>query len=712
MSLLKCTSLLANTLLVAGLIALGSSRAGAQDLAWEQLPGPPGGGVYALHRLPEGRFVARVDGRVFRSDDDGRSWHDVSPPTPDVATLTADADGVLFASDWFENSVARAQRGVFRSTDGGATWTPLQIDPSVAWVYTFLGGSNGYVFAATDQGLFRSNDQGQTWSRIEALAATRLDAVATNAIGAVAVLEEHKIYLSEDDGATWHAPISPPEDPAITRIAVRGDLTLYGWSASVGLLHRSTDGGLTWMTFDPGVEAGNALLIASCGKSEDYYATSFKTYRTDDLGATWEEVAIPFLHIISCARTEKGELLVGTGRGVYRQAGADWEVSSQGMTMSFVNSLIEGPDGELYAGGYFGDLWRSDDGGQTWALRSSDIGEIILHNVSVSPLEKDILAAVVSGEGFRSMDGGLTWEALPLGKLKVAFFTNQGTLLTVGSEMFRSVDKGETWTAIDFAPSSTFALNQIGGTLYAATADGIYVSIDDGLTWQLLGLQGQTISAVAVRGPNLYASVENLDADITSPQGIIYHSNDGGETWTEVLFLRFAPTSMVLAPDGSVYASGRIRSVLRSTDDGNTWEWVSTGLPDPDSTGTRTLVLHSDGYLYVGTFGRGVFRTTDLVRLDADAPLPAAATQARIEAAFPNPFRTRTTLTFTLAHPGLVTLTVYDALGRRMRTLAAQWYGAGSHALTWNASDLPGGVYFCRLTTERSSDIRAVTLIR
>jgi len=65
---------------------------------------------------------------------------------------------------------------------------------------------------------------------------------------------------------------------------------------------------------------------------------------------------------------------------------------------------------------------------------------------------------------------------------------------------------------------------------------------------------------------------------------------------------------------------------------------------------------------------------------------------------YPNPFRNTTTIEYELATPQLVTLTVFDTLGRSETTLVASWQNTGFYQVGFDAGDLPPGVYFYRLT--------------
>lgn len=79
----------------------------------------------------------------------------------------------------------------------------------------------------------------------------------------------------------------------------------------------------------------------------------------------------------------------------------------------------------------------------------------------------------------------------------------------------------------------------------------------------------------------------------------------------------------------------------------------------------------------------------------------------------PNPFNATTTVALELPQPSHVKLAVYDVTGRRVATLSNQWYAAGDHALTFDATALASGVYFIRADPARGKPaMRKITLIR
>jgi hypothetical protein len=80
---------------------------------------------------------------------------------------------------------------------------------------------------------------------------------------------------------------------------------------------------------------------------------------------------------------------------------------------------------------------------------------------------------------------------------------------------------------------------------------------------------------------------------------------------------------------------------------------------------------------------------------------------------YPNPFNPQTTISYSLAQAGTVTLKVYDLMGRETATLAHNVEEtAGSHEVSFDAAELPSGVYFCRLQTERFVETKRMMLIK
>ena len=79
---------------------------------------------------------------------------------------------------------------------------------------------------------------------------------------------------------------------------------------------------------------------------------------------------------------------------------------------------------------------------------------------------------------------------------------------------------------------------------------------------------------------------------------------------------------------------------------------------------------------------------------------------------YPNPFNSSTTIRYTMPTAGLVTLDIYDILGRKVQTLLDNNQQAGEYRVIWNADGVGSGVYFYRLTTGSNSISRPMILLK
>ena len=160
---------------------------------------------------------------------------------------------------------------------------------------------------------------------------------------------------------------------------------------------------------------------------------------------------------------------------------------------------------------------------------------------------------------------------------------------------------------------------------------------------------------------------------------------------------------------------------------------------DPDSTGLATPVLEwatppsLGGYpalkvetpmfriVYLGFGFEAINDATDRVTLmqrsldwltgtiSADDPQVSLPTEFALGQNFPNPFNPETVIPYTLPERALVTLRVFDVLGREVATLAEGMQEAGAHSLNWNGADLSSGIYFYRLDAVSGDQTRAAT---
>ncbi len=224
-----------------------------------------------------------------------------------------------------------------------------------------------------------------------------------------------------------------------------------------------------------------------------------------------------------------------------------------------VYSLSCDPETGLCFAGRGSGLYRSDDGGTTWAFAyaSLEIAEP-LPTISVAttpgattPDELRVFAGVPGGV-VRSLDGGATWIAEPLGSPPPAV-----------SDLVISPDFEED-----------------GVILAGTTEDGVYRSANRGSNWVRwnFGLLDLNVMCLAI-SPT-FDEDETLFAGVESG---VFRSTNGARAWREVdLPVGFEPVlSLAISPDyaedGILFAGTESQGLLRSDDGGKTWARIETG---------------------------------------------------------------------------------------------------------------------------------------
>jgi hypothetical protein len=203
--------------------------------------------------------------------------------------------------------------------------------------------------------------------------------------------------------------------------------------------------------------------------------------------------------------------------------------------------------------------------------------------------------------------------------------------------------------------------------------------------------------------------------------GHVYESTDDGATWTDrsANLPDIPAQSVAIDPDyPQQVLVGTDLGIYRSTDGGLSWADFNTGMPIAMIT---DLVIHdASRTLRTATFGNGVWETglPDPTATGATVTVAAAPGDGiELAGARPNPFRGVTAVEFSLGVPGEVRLTVHDASGRRVRTLADGQRAAGTGRVEWDGLDDAGrrvaaGVYFVNLEAAGTSRSAKMTVLR
>ena len=162
----------------------------------------------------------------------------------------------------------------------------------------------------------------------------------------------------------------------------------------------------------------------------------------------------------------------------------------------------------------------------------------------------------------------------------------------------------------------------------------------------------------------------------------------------------FRPDRIIAAPNGNLFARSW-RSIYRSIDNGLTWQPVSEVLPDAYMP---SFELTPAGYLFAGTSGRGLYRSS----VPAVSSVPVQSARGLSQQGTLDLRLSGATVSLVLARPGDVTLGLYDLVGREVASIDREDLPAGQHRISLAEIDLAPGVY---LLTVRSAEQNAGQVI-
>ncbi|WP_447969995.1 WD40/YVTN/BNR-like repeat-containing protein [Nitrospira sp. M1] len=295
-----------------------------------------------------------------------------------------------------------------------------------------------------------------------------------------------------------------------------------------------------------------------------YVATDEAVYKSRDTGESWErfEGELTRTRVISLAIDPElpATIFAGTnGDGTYisPDGGRSWHQFNHGLqkgTISaIVNQVVFDPKGSqtLYAATTVG-VFRSTDGGRTWAERMSGMTEInFVVSLAIDPLKPDILYAGTTGGVYRSKNGAESWvkvtegmvafdakmASMAMGVNSLAIDPNDTRTIYAGTTqgLFKSTNRGNNWTKIGKALGdgyvSAIQLDPThSSTIYLATSQGVKKSIDGGTSWDA---KNSGIDATSIRSIQLNPQ-DSHSLYIGTNGGGLYRTADGGESWTKL----------------------------------------------------------------------------------------------------------------------------------------------------------------------------------
>jgi len=594
-----------------------------------QLIGPEGGNVRSLAYDPgnPNRMVLGTSaGQLFTSEDGGNSWaffvhlgpsddyvfdHVIFDPT-NPNTIYAGAWGLFGDNDG----------GVFRSDDGGHTWRELMgaHGKSIRALAMAPSDHNTLVIGAVT-GVFRSRDGGETWERISPENPIAIEnhsslknfvsvAIDPQNPDIIYAGTQHLPWKTTDGGVHWHnlkEGILDDSDVFSIIIDPRKPSRVYA-SACSGI-YLSENGAELFRRVQglPHSAIRTRVLKQDPQRPSIVYAgTTGGLWKTVDGGARWALVTssdVIVNDVLIDPRNPERVLLATDRRGVLasNDGFAHYTSSNRGFTHRAVGGMIvDRKDSKrLYVGVMNdkdnGGFFVSDDLGHSW--RQSNRG---LEERDILSLQQADSGALFAGtnHGILSLVSlGAAWlpakmiwgpvpewqpkpaapEPVPVSKSKSSPKTATASRRTVHATKVKA-------PAEPVIPPATAprvrALEISGNAWFAATDEGLFISVDQGQKWYGQPIEGESnFSAV-----NRYA-----DGTVTlAGHKGAYISRDDGKTWTAVALPTYVSGvyNLTVTPGSVLWLASR-QGAMRSTDGGKSWQYILGGLAKEDVLGVH-----------------------------------------------------------------------------------------------------------------------------
>ncbi len=638
--------------------------------------------VQALPGDPSTVYVAAATGGIWKSTNHGTTWtpifdHEATSAFGVIAIAPSDPN-VLWAGTGEQNNRQSSSwgDGVYRSTDAGASWTHVGLDgtraigrivvdprdPAVAYVAAL-----GNLWApSSERGVYKTTDGGRTWTKslfVDTLTGAVdlvMDPGDPHTLYAAMYQRLRTpccfngggpgsgIYRTTDGGATWRKLGGGLPTGDVGRIGLgisrQNGKRVYAVveAPSAGGVYRTDDGGAAWArvnALDPRPMYYSSLMVDPTNDSRVYMMARW-FYRSDDAGAHWRTMPTEPTYDVGL----KGDYhamwidpgnpshfyLVGDG-GLYQSwdMGATYErINNIPIGQFYGIGLDDDTPFNIYGGmqdnhswfgpsatrhylGITGDDWREigfndgvsgtvDQQGRHWVYSNAVDGDLTRVDAYTGD-RADIHPVAPAGKPpyrFEWMSPGMASRHTP------------GLYYYGGNRLFITRDQGRTWQA---TPDLTRQVNRDTVVVMGVPDARIANSRNDG--------QSAFSALSAIEESRASAEILWVGTD----DGNVQLSRDSGQIWTEVGHnvhgvpdgTYVSRIATVEGHPGTAYVAfddhrrGDFRPyVFRTTDFGQTWTSISAGLPDDGSARTVAVYPGHANVVFVGT-EHALFVSTD-----------------------------------------------------------------------------------------------------
>ena len=592
--------------------------------------GPFGGDAEVIRTVPKVRdlvIAGARNGLLFTSTNGGATWNNISFPAQFGAVLHALEVDPRSRSVWYVGTESDNSwlAGVYKTEDGGSTWTLLPATKGLAvWSLALWPGDPNVIAAGTGQGAYLSRDAGKTWAHISRDGDPEIRPVVSLAfdpadVNIIYAGTTHLPWRTADGGKNWRSiHDGMMDDSDVFSIQVDKANPERVFASACSGVYGSTNGASHWTRLSTPSGAFRTHFVALDPKNSQTVlaGTTEGLLRSADGGKTWRNVSAQSIKSVSFDPFVAGRIFfASTTAGL--MVSTDSGATLREINVGFANrnfTTLAGSGFDLYSSSVYeaasGGVYRSNNYGLRWVHTGIPAGDQLLL-MSAVPDDPKILFAAGYHSLTESLDNGKTWVAKkpPAGDRISAILavSDRNVLVATDQGLFRTID-GATW--IQSAVGQVVLLQGAGKKLYSAlTTHGALASTDGGVSWKKCGQP--SASPAEWYGMDFDSAPAHTALAATSAG--LYRSTDTCASWSPVKEgLRSETASLVLfhpTHPGEAFVS-QGGHVFRSTNGGQTWFPLDDDAQGNSGPSSLVVLPAAPDLLFALFPRRGVFSTS------------------------------------------------------------------------------------------------------
>ncbi len=741
-------------------------------------------------------YAGAATGGVFKSTDAGVTWTSIFDdqsvlPAGDIAVDPVNSNIVYVGTgepNGGHNNFAGA--GVYKSTNGGSAWQRIGLENTVSIGRVLVNPANPlrvYVAAAgsyfgpnPERGVYRSDNGGATWERVlyvsDSCGAIDIIMDPVNPSNMMAAMWQRTrypnggqlygsgsgVYRTTDGGNTWSAlgtanglPNSSTTNVGRIGLSISNSspniaYCLYTNGSTFSGFFKTTNFGLNWTNANGGgLQNGFSTFSWYFGQLRVHptnpdivYVLDLDIMKTTNSGATWSEISGAIhvdQHALAFKPGDPNTIIVGNDGGIYRSSngGSSFtKVQSLPVTQFYEIGIDKTNPQRLYGGTQDNGTNRTLTGAlNDWTTIYGGDGFYVI----VDPVNPNIIyAESQNGALGKSTNGGTSFSSATSGisssekknwSTPVIMDPNNNNILYYGTNrVYRTTNAASSWTAVSpdltngnqarLGTVTTIAVAKTNSNIIMAGTDdaNVWVTTNNGTNWTKVSqsLPYRWVTRVAFDPTNdniAYATYNGLKW--IDPQPHVFRTTDRGQTWQNISSnLPDAPINAFdLDPNRpNVLFVGSDVGAYVSFNTGGSWQFLGQGLP---MVSVYDFKVHpTANYLVAGTHGRSMYKidlsqVVGVNQLSSEVPAGYELGQN-----YPNPFNPATKISYKIREAADVKLTVFDIAGRSVAELVNSKQQAGSYEVDFNAGSLSSGVYLYRLEAGGVSLSKKLLLVK